>query len=228
MQESVPQLELHQKAGTWGFGRKERILTLVFSILFIVSGFMTYFAAITHEKETMQLFEKISSSIMESMGDEGDVLSKMDEHKPTKDIVKSQFVTSVHIFINNFKVVVFVMIGALLTVYFYPTVAVISNGAVLGLILAALKIANPEDSTWAGLLTGIVPHGIFEIPAIILSGVVGARLGLAGYRTVFKKEQELPYKIVLLQTGRFFLYILLPLLIIAAFIEMFVTPHIMQ
>ncbi|PGK51249.1 hypothetical protein CN918_26015 [Priestia megaterium] len=228
MQPSIAEESEQSKRGKWGFGQKERVLTGIFTTLFIVSGFIAYFAAITHEKETMQIFNKISSTIMENMGEERDVLSDIDNQKMTKEVVQSQFVTSVHIFINNFKVVLFVMIGAVLTVYFFPTITVISNGAVLGLVLAALKIVNPKDSTWTNLFTGIVPHGIFEIPAIILGGAIGARLGLAGYRTLFKKEQELPYKTVLLQSSRFFLCILLPLLVIAAFVEMFITPHIMQ
>lgn len=63
----------------------------------------------------------------------------------------------------------------------------------------------------------IVPHGIFELPAFLLSAAIGLRLG----REVLKRKGERHLKKELWNGLRMYLILILPLLLIAALIESF-------
>ncbi len=63
----------------------------------------------------------------------------------------------------------------------------------------------------------IVPHGIFELPAFLLSAAIGLRLG----REVLKRKGERHLKRELWDGLRMYLILILPLLLIAALIESF-------
>ena len=60
----------------------------------------------------------------------------------------------------------------------------------------------------------LVPHGIFELPAILFSIGIGFKIGIDLFS---RKKGNLKYN--LREALRFFIYIILPLLIIAAIIE---------
>ena len=65
------------------------------------------------------------------------------------------------------------------------------------------------------ILLRLLPHGIFEIPALILSLGLGLKLGFF----IFTKNKKKYLKDNLINSLRVFVYIILPLLIIAAIIE---------
>jgi len=74
------------------------------------------------------------------------------------------------------------------------------------------------------LVAFVVPHGIIEIPSLLLSGALGLHLGLVSVRyvrgTVTKREVtdevELAYQVLI---G------LLILFVVAGFIEAFISPY---
>lgn len=82
------------------------------------------------------------------------------------------------------------------------------------------------------LLGAILPHGIFEIPAILLSGALGLRLGrniFYMFVSVFKKrkiKKEIwkEYHMLIMDAG-VIIFICFLLLLFAAFLEVYVTPH---
>jgi len=96
-----------------------------------------------------------------------------------------------------------------------------------GWILGALYVyfSNLGKSTF--FIAGTVPHGIVEIPALILSGSCGLRLGILVLRKLRYKFEGLGFELItsLKPTFKLFLISLL-LFMIAAVIESFVTPII--
>jgi stage II sporulation protein M len=72
---------------------------------------------------------------------------------------------------------------------------------------------------------GIAPHGIFEIPGAILASAYGLMLGKAFLQ---KLRHGRPLTPTLLTALRQFSVIVLPLLAIAAFIEVFVTSALVR
>jgi len=78
-------------------------------------------------------------------------------------------------------------------------------------------------------MAAILPHGIIELPALIISGSVGLKLGFDFLKAL--KQGNISSNIEFHQTLKRTIYIMLgliPLFIIAGIIETFITPYIMH
>ena len=102
--------------------------------------------------------------------------------------------------------------GILLGIFFgiFPIFSTIINGYLLGFV-SNLSIQN------AGILSlwRILPHGIFELPAIFLSFGLGLRIGIS----IFNQKKFGKIEDNLISCLRVFIFVVIPLLIIAAIIE---------
>lgn len=122
------------------------------------------------------------------------------------------------IFLNNsLKTLLAILLGPLLGLA--PLVFLVVNGAILG---AVIPLAVESRGLWQSIMT-IVPHGILELPAIFLGTSIGLKLGLHPWRRLAGKatttlRTELGYGL------RLFVSVIVPLLLLAATIEVFVTP----
>lgn len=90
----------------------------------------------------------------------------------------------------------------------------------------AVNLSNAGLSPVSFLLALVLPHGILEIPAIILSGAVILRLGVtlvtpAGAQTIGEAWLR-----SLADWARVMVGVVLPLLLGAALLEVFLTPHV--
>lgn len=124
------------------------------------------------------------------------------------------------IFINNaLKSFMAVILGIALGLF--PLYFLYINGILLG---ATISLAY----TRAGLLVviaGLVPHGIFEIPALIIAISYGIWLGV---RTVLGVSKKAPLKPAFQRAMSIYFKVVLPLLFIGAIIEAFVTPILLN
>ncbi len=121
---------------------------------------------------------------------------------------------------NNIRVVALLLLGALL---FGGTtfVNLIFNGVNLGVV------AKMSIKTSITTLTLILPHGIFEIPAIIIAGAAGFKIPYEIVRYLAgKKEQPLTKEDVKEYLTLALISIIL--IVIAAFVEAYVTPRIAE
>ena len=115
------------------------------------------------------------------------------------------------IFINNLKSGFFAMIfGVFLGIV--PLVVNILNGYVLGFV--ASKAISVEGVL---VLWRLLPHGIFEIPAIMISIGLGLRLGL--FLFISKNKNWKEFKKWVGDSFRVFVFIVVPLLVLASIIE---------
>jgi stage II sporulation protein M len=127
-----------------------------------------------------------------------------------------------YVFLNNATTAAFAILFGLIFGIF-PLLCVFANGEVLG-ILAFISRGTLSVLTF---LAGILPHGIIEIPALILTGAVGIKIGKVVIDRIFsKKKVEIKKELSL--AFSLFLKILLPLLLIAAAIEIFITPEFLS
>jgi stage II sporulation protein M len=95
--------------------------------------------------------------------------------------------------------------------------------AINGWVVALVATTVIQEESVGYLLAGMLPHGIFEIPAFIIGEAAALSFGVMLIRAPFKKRGErlpLPRMIQNLK----FLAIALGLLIPAAIIETYVTP----
>jgi stage II sporulation protein M len=91
-----------------------------------------------------------------------------------------------------------------------PLVSAVSNGYVLGFVSNAVVSEVGYLSLWR-----LLPHGIFEIPAIMISLGLGIKFGLF----MFAKKPGKEFKRRFLLSMKTFLFVILPLLVMAALIE---------
>lgn len=112
------------------------------------------------------------------------------------------------IFWNNLKVSFVGMLTGLLFGVF-PIFTSIGNGYLLGFVSALTSKSEGIFSLWK-----LFPHGVFELPAIFISLGLGLRLGMF----LFRKKKE-SFREEFIDSLEAFLFIVLPLLLVAAIIE---------
>lgn len=92
-----------------------------------------------------------------------------------------------------------------------PAIIIVLNGMIIGIVLSlGLSEISLTDTFWA-----IAPHGIFELPAIIITSGLGLWIGV----WIFSKEKNQSLKYRVSKSYHVFVSIILPLMIIAAVIE---------
>jgi len=100
-----------------------------------------------------------------------------------------------------------------------PILALIINGWVIAFV-STLVI---EEESLGFLLAGLLPHGIFELPALILGQAAALSFGAMVVLTLFKKERRNLLLPSLKQNLKYF-GVALALLFPAAIIETYITP----
>lgn len=121
------------------------------------------------------------------------------------------------IFLKNFLAcTVSVLLG--LGLALMPLMVVTSNGFLLGIV--SYSVLQKEGLLY--LAAGILPHGVIELPVVLLCIAVGFRLGylvalsILGEKANLAKETSIAVRLLILR--------FMPLLLLAASIETFITP----
>jgi stage II sporulation protein M len=123
------------------------------------------------------------------------------------------------IFLNNgLKTLAVIVLGSFAGIL--PLTFLLVNGYVIGIVLHA----SIESKGLSAFFLAIAPHGAIELPAILLGTSIGLMLGAHGIRRAFGKEKR-PLGPEVARGLRFFLIVIVPLLLLAALIEAFITAE---
>jgi len=179
-----------------------RFYILLSSLVFVGGVFAGYSFVYNFPEETQQIVEELKEFF--ASGEE-----------------MTQFQIFLFILKNNItKLFMILLLGIFAGII--PLLASFANGMILGIFGCLVA----ESLSWQFFLVGILPHGIIEIPVLILAAAIGMRIGkvalwrLFGGKTGIKKE--------LAKALKFYIIILVPLLILAAVIEAFVTTKFLE
>ncbi|MED4586291.1 stage II sporulation protein M [Brevibacillus choshinensis] len=181
-------------------------------LLFIGGGLIGYLQA-----------PMVESMVSELMGQLKEIVDRI------KESGGGVFATFWMIFSNN--VVSALMMMALgLFFAFFPIIGLVANGILLGFILSKSVGVSP----WLMFGAGILPHGIFELPAVLFAAGIGIRLGLLSFRSVGVLFQ--PNKVDRLKNDWYdtlkqfpvAVITVIVLLLIAAIVESSITPFIIN
>lgn len=104
-----------------------------------------------------------------------------------------------------------------------PILALVTNGWLIGLV--SNTVLGEKSVTY--LLAGLLPHGIFEIPAFIMGEAVALSFGVSMIVYLFKKNSREMLMANFRRNFRYFVIALI-LLIPAAIMETFVTPLVLK
>jgi stage II sporulation protein M len=116
------------------------------------------------------------------------------------------------IFLNNLRVVIFTGILSFITFGIFSEIVAYINGFILGAVITSISMMIPELNGFEMFVLGILPHGIFEIFAFLLSltfahSLSPTKTGIKEFTPYIKSY-----------------IIVIPILFIASIIEVLITP----
>lgn len=134
--------------------------------------------------------------------------------------------TALKIFANNITAALLMIFGGMVF-GIIPLLSILLNGFIIGYVIAELFFSFPMNIFKTGYFAfaTIVPHGIFEIPAVLFSATLGIRFG-----TEWMKKSDTLKRGEIFRKNFFSAIFSLPLLIgilfVAAVIEVFISLQI--
>jgi stage II sporulation protein M len=124
---------------------------------------------------------------------------------------------AVAIFLNNsVKTLAAILLG--LAIGIVPALFLVVNGVVLGVVFF---LSTHSRGVWPSLLA-ILPHGVIELAAVFLGTAIGLMLGDLVLKRLLRKSAA-KIRPALGRALRFFALVIVPMLLLAALIEAFVT-----
>ena len=171
------------------------------AILFVFSAWLGFYSGRVHPTEAKELLEKLSQDL---------------------GTLKNINAVAMFLFIfanNTIKSFAMALLGTFFGIV--PALFIVVNGLLIG-IMSSVVVANRGAEF---LFVGTAPHGILEIPAFLIAGAYGMRLGRKYYRSLRYGD---PFKPLFSHVFRKMLKIVLPLLVAASFIETFITTALLK
>lgn len=132
----------------------------------------------------------------------------------------SNFKTFFDIFFNNIEKAYMAMFAGVLFGIF-PVYFIYTNSVIIGIVSAFVYLGSGSAVVFAGL----VPHGITECTAIIMSSGYGLWLGIKFIKMIIYKQRD-EFKDAFFLSLNKYVKVIVPLLLFSAIIETWVTPHV--
>lgn len=189
--------------------REARIFLATVTGLFVISGVIGYFLTIVFSEFFNEFMNTVRETLMESaiFDDEGNI-------------------SAIMLFINNARAALVGIGQGFMPFVFAPVFSILLNGSLIGIVLGFQ--GNGGASVPLLFLTGIMPHGVFELPALIISWATGMLLCYSMIKLIFGKLDGDGFFELLKRTAAVYCCLVIPLLIIAAAVEANLTPRIME
>jgi len=120
---------------------------------------------------------------------------------------------------NSAKAFLVILFGFLFGIV--PIFFVFTNAELIGVVIAVFGAREG----FLKVVLSLLPHGIFEIPAVLIASGYGLWLGVRFYRRLRYKE---PFMEAFWFSMRKYFTVVLPLLLLAAFIEAYITTFLVN
>lgn len=192
----------------WKLFQERRLRTfLLLSVLFVVAIMISLFHFRLHPEAAQKEIKMLDA-----------LFGKINYH--------SQFQILAYILIKNLIASLFTLLLGLIPFFLFPIFPMIINC----LTIAAFIHWAGSNSAFLTLTAGILPHGIIEFPVVIYTACLGVRLSLSRTKNrnvmlaVDTLQQEPKHDLPFSRAWKSFALIVIPLLVLAALIETFITP----
>ena len=182
---------------------KENILklTIISGIAFLIIAVASFFLIkLIPEEELLAVFKEISAMF------------------DTKGVVNEDgSISAFGLFINNTRAMFIAVVLGMIPFVFWPFFTLFLNSSLVGVVVGIFD-ATTDYNIFYLILTKLLPHGIFELPALFVSTAMGIKLCIISSKKIIGKK-DLSLKYHLINCLRVFLFIIIPFLILAAIIE---------
>jgi ABC-type transport system involved in multi-copper enzyme maturation permease subunit len=128
------------------------------------------------------------------------------------------------VFLHNLRVVALASLLGIFSFGVLGEVILMLPFIIIGFLMATA--AQTGFSPWQFFTAFVLPHGLLEIPAIVLSGALILRLGITMVTPARGITIGEAWLHSLAEWLRLVLFVVVPLLIGAAFLEVFITPRV--
>ncbi len=135
------------------------------------------------------------------------------------------FTSAIRIFRNNLTVAAFNLFAGIV-LGLLPLLSTGVNFFILGFLFAVFLISSPAHLGIVAFFLAVVPHGIFEILAFLMSAAFGLRLGWFWFRREEGMSKGKAFLSALNGSLQIF-PLVAALLFVAALVEVFVTGNLM-
>ena len=143
-----------------------------------------------------------------------------------KDLVDESGQLSVlGLFFNNFIASGMSVVMGIVPFIFIPLAALALNASLIGMISAIM--ATTGEGGLYELVVSIAPHGVFEVPALLICAAMGVVLCMDISAWILYKRREMPFLTLLAEIARLSVLVVVPLLAVAAVLEAYLTPVLM-
>lgn len=192
----------------WKFLKENLSKTiLVCTVMFIVCAISGIMFGINYSEETKNILSEFINANEDLFSEEG-ALSAW-------GLIK-----------NNTTACAMSIVFGIFPFIFLTVLSLALNGFMIGIVLGFGKAATGASIIKTFVL-GILPHGIFELPALILSMSMGIYLCLTLTMKIFGRGK---LKISELFKGyiRIFISVIIPMILLAGVIESYITPLLLK
>ena len=132
------------------------------------------------------------------------------------------------LFLNNAIATGFAIFLGFIPIVILPYGVVVLNGLTVGFIV---RLVSEEGlSVFKIMIFGLLPHGLTELPAFFLATGISSYISVTILkRWLIKKEptQFPTIKTLGLMVGKTYVMVILPLLLMSAWVEAFITPRLL-
>lgn len=125
---------------------------------------------------------------------------------------------------NNWTAMLMAAVYGFVPFLYLPVFTLAANSMLIGLMAAWYQSSGFSMGLF---LAGILPHGIFELPALVIASACGVCLCRNMCRLVTSSPNRVPMVDLLSDLLRVMLLMVLPMTVAAAFLEAYVTPVVM-
>jgi uncharacterized membrane protein SpoIIM required for sporulation len=129
------------------------------------------------------------------------------------------------LFMNNTRAVLTILLAGLVSFSVLGMVLYLINIGLIGGLFGTLQLLG--ISPWPLFIAGVLPHGVFEIPALMLGSAAVLYIGVALVTPQTGKSLGEVVIELLADWTKVFVGIVVPLLAVAAVIEAYITPLIL-
>ncbi|MBN2245620.1 MAG: stage II sporulation protein M [Candidatus Aminicenantes bacterium] len=178
------------------------------AVLFTVTAVLAYIYFLYHPEQAQSVFAKLAEILRRKIP------------------LQSGFKQAIAIFINNSMGSFLALFLGLVPFLFLPILSIISNGTAMGIVSAvsAAQGLNPSK-----IFISIAPHGLLELPALFYAAGLGIYISREIIKhLLFQEYVREPFIPLIRKIIITFLAVILPLLLIAALIESFITPALIK
>ncbi len=129
------------------------------------------------------------------------------------------------IFVNNVRASVVIFLAGMVSFSVLGIIAYLINIGLVGGVLGMFKLIG--FSPLLLFLSGLLPHGVFELPALLLASAAVLRLGVSLVTPQLGKSMGQVTLELMADWAKVFVGAVIPLLAVAAIVEAYITPTIL-